>query len=490
MPIVYRDVKGTLLTSAEVDGNFKFLDDKVNLKSDKTYVDQGLNLKADKSYVDTGLLAKADKTYVDGLVAGLGQSIATKSDKTYVDSQVTRIDTALAGKASLSGAAFTGTVTGITKAMVGLPAVDNTSDLAKPISTLTATALAGKAALNGDVTKNFNLSSINNGPVGGIRNKILNPAFRVNQRGVVTASVDASYVADCWRVNNTGLDGRVTYGLNQASSISVNGAHDMYIQNGNTTKPVLASTDYTSVGSYIEGYDASEMMFGTPNAKDLTLTFMAFASVPTVITAVFRNADASRSYVAVVSLANQAQMYTVSVPGDKLGTWGKLSGLGISVRFFFACGTTFHTPTPNAWISGNAFGHASMSNLLDTVNRFVQIADVQLDVGSATKFACLSQADELARCQRYAEAGDSPTSYMNAAISVTAAYGEVSFKTTKRAPPSISMTSWAYYSSGVDTPFVPGLSSISVSRFVFTASGLVSWYGWAPGGRWVASSDL
>jgi hypothetical protein len=52
--------------------------------------------------------------------------------------------TALALKAPLASPTFTGTVSGITKAMVGLGNVDNTTDLAKPISTATQTALNGK----------------------------------------------------------------------------------------------------------------------------------------------------------------------------------------------------------------------------------------------------------------------------------------------------------------------------------------------------------
>ena len=39
---------------------------------------------------------------------------------------------------------FTGTVAGITKSMVGLSTVDNTSDLSKPLSTATQTALDAK----------------------------------------------------------------------------------------------------------------------------------------------------------------------------------------------------------------------------------------------------------------------------------------------------------------------------------------------------------
>lgn len=53
----------------------------------------------------------------------------------------TATQTALNLKAPLASPTFTGTVSGITKAMVGLGNVDNTSDANKPISTATQTAL-------------------------------------------------------------------------------------------------------------------------------------------------------------------------------------------------------------------------------------------------------------------------------------------------------------------------------------------------------------
>jgi hypothetical protein len=54
--------------------------------------------------------------------------------------------TALNLKANLASPTFTGTVSGISKAMVGLGNVDNTSDASKPVSTATQSALDGKAA--------------------------------------------------------------------------------------------------------------------------------------------------------------------------------------------------------------------------------------------------------------------------------------------------------------------------------------------------------
>lgn len=54
------------------------------------------------------------------------------------------ITAALAAKAPLASPTFTGTVSGITKAMVGLGSVDNTADSAKPVSTAQAAAIALK----------------------------------------------------------------------------------------------------------------------------------------------------------------------------------------------------------------------------------------------------------------------------------------------------------------------------------------------------------
>ena len=50
-------------------------------------------------------------------------------------------------KAPLANPTFTGTVSGVTKAMVDLSNVDNTSDADKPVSSATQTALNLKAPL-------------------------------------------------------------------------------------------------------------------------------------------------------------------------------------------------------------------------------------------------------------------------------------------------------------------------------------------------------
>jgi hypothetical protein len=59
----------------------------------------------------------------------------------------TTVTTALGTKAPINNPTFTGTVAGVTKAMVGLGNVDNTSDVNKPVSDATQTLLNLKASL-------------------------------------------------------------------------------------------------------------------------------------------------------------------------------------------------------------------------------------------------------------------------------------------------------------------------------------------------------
>ena len=87
----------------------------------------------------TGTVSGVTKTMV-----GLG-NVDNTSDANKPVSTATQ--TALDLKAPLASPTFTGTVAGVTKTMVGLGNVDNTSDANKPVSTATQTALDLKAPL-------------------------------------------------------------------------------------------------------------------------------------------------------------------------------------------------------------------------------------------------------------------------------------------------------------------------------------------------------
>jgi predicted heme/steroid binding protein len=105
--------------------------------SNQTDLQTALNLKAPlASPTFTGTVSGITKSMV-----GLS-NVDNTSDVNKPISSATQ--TALDTKAPLASPTFTGTVSGITKSMVGLGNVDNTTDLNKPISTATQTALNDK----------------------------------------------------------------------------------------------------------------------------------------------------------------------------------------------------------------------------------------------------------------------------------------------------------------------------------------------------------
>lgn len=87
-----------------------------------------LAAKADAAAMTTALAAKADAAATSTALSGKADATATT--------------TALATKAPTASPTFTGTVSGVTKAHVGLNLVDNTPDTSKPVSTAQAASIA------------------------------------------------------------------------------------------------------------------------------------------------------------------------------------------------------------------------------------------------------------------------------------------------------------------------------------------------------------
>jgi hypothetical protein len=110
----------------------------------KAYVDSEIEAIPTPDY--TGLATESYvNTAVSNLVASAPAALDTLNELAEAlgdDANfATTITNSLAAKAPLASPTFTGTVSGITKTMVGLDNVDNTSDNNKPVSTATQTAL-------------------------------------------------------------------------------------------------------------------------------------------------------------------------------------------------------------------------------------------------------------------------------------------------------------------------------------------------------------
>ena len=141
----------------------------------------------------TGTVSGIDKTMV-----GLGNvDNTTDAGKPVSTATQTALDLKLASAtaastyAPIASPTFTGTVSGVTKSMVGLGSVDNTTDAAKPISTATQTALDLKLASATAATTYETITNV------ALKAPIASPTFTGTVSGVTATMVGLG------NVNNT-----------------------------------------------------------------------------------------------------------------------------------------------------------------------------------------------------------------------------------------------------------------------------------------------
>ncbi|CAB5218119.1 hypothetical protein UFOVP204_1 [uncultured Caudovirales phage] len=183
-------------------------------------------------------------------------------------SKISGLSASLGLKADLASPTFTGTVAGITKSMVGLGNVDNTSDANKPVSTATQTALDAKLALaGGTMTGTLVLSGAPTSNLHAATKAYVDAAvnnINVHEAAVAatTGNVNLTNAVD----NNKTLDGvTIKTGdrilVKNQSTAEDNGIY-IVASNGAPTR----ATDYDAAGEVSSG-DFIFVKGGTVNAN-------------------------------------------------------------------------------------------------------------------------------------------------------------------------------------------------------------------------------
>jgi hypothetical protein len=129
---------------ASLDSNGKIPDSEIPSTIARDSEIPSLTGYATESYVTTAISNLVDTAPTT--LNTLNELAAAINDDASFASTVT---TALGTKAPIESPTFTGTIGGITKSMVGLGNVDNTTDANKPVSTATQTALDSKLDSSG-----------------------------------------------------------------------------------------------------------------------------------------------------------------------------------------------------------------------------------------------------------------------------------------------------------------------------------------------------
>lgn len=308
-------------------------------------------------------------------------------------------------------------------------------------------------------TNDIKVTTINSGPIGADKNKIINGAMEIDQRnsGVSTSiSGGNSYLVDRWRAV-----------INTSSSASFQRVADAppgfkySLQYTTTTTKTPASTDNANIQQIIEGQNITDFAFGTSSAKSITLSFWAKSSVSGTFSAALRSFDGTnlRSYTFtyIINSPNTWQYVTVTAPGDIVLIPAFDNTQGFCVIFNVGAGSNLQTTTLNTWQSGNLFGTPSSVSLISILNATFQITGVQLEIGTiASPFQRRSYGLELMLCQRYYQT--LPTITYSTFINNATAINTYLFSVTMRTAPTINGTLTA-------NPGSPSIDNISNSGF-------------------------
>ena len=232
------------------------------------------------------------------------------------------------------------------------------------------------------------------GNASSFKNRILNGNMVIDQRNAGAVVTTESYLIDRWRVWRN-----QTYDIQQSTDVPTGFSNSLKITKTNSTQ-----STYGYLIQYIEGFNFSDMLFGTANAKTVTLSFWVKSSVTGTFAAGIINSASNRTYPATYSIssANTWEQKNVTIAGDTSGTWvSSTNGIGAGIWFNFGASGT---GTANAWNAADATsGVTGNANLGTTNGATFYITGVQLEVGTvATSFDYRSYGTELALCQRYA----------------------------------------------------------------------------------------
>ena len=335
-------------------------------------------------------------------------------------------------------------------------------------------------------------NGLNIGQIGGTRNKIINGAMQVAQRGTSGTPTSAgAYVSvDRWNARAATSTGHTAA---QSTTSAVGFTNSLVFTTGTGASP--AAGDRNWLRQAVEGFNAADLAWGTANAKTITVSFQVRSSLTGTFAAAVVNNDGDRSYpfTFAISSADTFETKSVTITGPTDGTWGSGNGVGLSLSFDMGSGSTYEG-TADEWNNSNKLTVSGATKVIATSGATFYLTGVQLEAGdTATPFEHRSYGAELALCQRYFEksydqgtalgattALGARSSGGNQAANTTGEVGTyLSFAVSKRAVPTVTIydlsgnsgkTTISLYGTGTTANQTSSVSNIGEGSFFVSRS--------------------
>ena len=238
------------------------------------------------------------------------------------------------------------------------------------------------------------------------RNMIINGGMMVSQRGssaAITGGSNTVPVIDRYMaVANSSMTYNVT--ISQETD-NPDGLGKSFKSLTTSAKTPSGSENYI-IRTKLEEQDITRIGFGTSGCKKTTLTFYVKSNkIGTYSLMVAINSfDINFLTSYTINAQNTWEKKTISIP-EYTTSYTHLpdNGSGLTIDWHLSSGPD-DIVSAHSWQTSatNARAVTGQVNILDAVNNYWQLANVQYEVGEvSTQFEHRYYADELARCQRY-----------------------------------------------------------------------------------------
>jgi len=336
----------------------------------------------------------------------------------------------------------------------------------------------------------------------GFKNKIINGAMMIDQRnaGASVTPADGAYTLDRWSTIATAAS-KLSIQQNAGSvSTLATGGFLNYLGITSLSAYSVGAGDVFGIQQRIEGFNTSDLQWGTANAKTVTLSAWVYSSLTGTFGGSIINSAANYSYpfTYTISTANTWTQISITITGPTAGTWiGATNGIGVQVNFGVGGGATY-SGTAGAWAAQQKYTATGAVSVVGTNGATFYITGVQLEKGTtASSFEYRSFGTELALCQRYCYAQNKLVTnnyyafgHGHATAATTGQLG-TPFPVSLRSNPSVTY-------SAANLFFVDSAISTSMGFTTITADQVGNNYGYSSfgggtgatngsGGRWLSN---
>jgi hypothetical protein len=290
----------------------------------------------------------------------------------------------------------------------------------------------------------LHVDHINGGALSGFRNRLQNPLLQVDIEGNASGvTTNTAHVVEGWRAYFSNDVTTQTY--SRVTGDSVPYALRYAVTTGSDAS--MAAGQYAAIYTAVEGYDVSDALWGTANAKPVWVSGRIKAPTTGTYCVALWNSAANRTYVFEVSCTAATWVdFEKEIPGDTSGTWGKTNDKGLQIVFTVATGSTYHT-TADTWGStAFALGTANQANGLASNGNIFEIENIRVSVGGPIPTEYRPYALDLLHSKRYYE-----VTYCTARFRAAGAGHDMEtpvYFQQKRASPTATLTAGARFNIG------------------------------------------